>query len=402
MFKHFLLFFIAVLVCPALLSAQQTSQKTISLDFKDVSVAQALHEINQRGGHPVTFREELAVKETKKITLKRDNITVWEAVKICLEGTGLTCTQQENGKILVGPKQAEELLKITGRVVDDKGEPIAGATVIIYGTTAGVASDSDGRYSLPAKADDILQVSFIGYKTEVVPVNGKIKVDVVLKPTAENLEEVAVVAFGTQKKESVVSAITTVRHNAAEWHIPADKVGVIGFSAGGHLASTMATHYTDATRPDFQILIYPVITLDPTITHMGTRDNLIGKNPRPGMEALYSNELQVTTQTPPAFIFATQDDDVVPVENSIRYEAALTAAKVPAELHIYPTGGHGYGKRPPLQICQPDALAARLLVQHHRLPRSRPLTTPHSQALTLSRMAIESLNRRRNSCIERL
>lgn len=145
MFKHFLLFFIAVLVCPALLSAQQTSQKTISLDFKDVSVAQALHEINQRGGHPVTFREELAVKETKKITLKRDNITVWEAVKICLEGTGLTCTQQENGKILVGPKQAEELLKITGRVVDDKGEPIAGATVIIYGTTAGVATDSDGQ-----------------------------------------------------------------------------------------------------------------------------------------------------------------------------------------------------------------------------------------------------------------
>ncbi len=143
-----------------------------------------------------------------------------------------------------------------------------------------------------------------------------------------------------------MAAITTVRHNAAEWHIPADKVGVIGFSAGGHLASTMATHYTDATRPDFQILIYPVITLDPTITHMGTRDNLIGKNPRPGMEALYSNELQVTTQTPPAFIFATQDDDVVPVENSIRYEAALTAAKVPAELHIYPTGGHGYGKRP--------------------------------------------------------
>lgn len=240
MFKHFLLFFIAVLVCPALLSAQQTSQKTISLDFKDVSVAQALHEINQRGGHPVTFREELAVKETKKITLKRDNITVWEAVKICLEGTGLTYTQQENGKILVGPKQAEELLKITGRVVDDKGEPIAGATVIIYGTTAGVASDSDGRYSLPAKADDILQVSFIGYKTEVVPVNGKIKVDVVLKPTAENLEEVAVVAFGTQKKESVVSAITTVRpmdlksSNSDLTSSFAGKIaGMVGWQTGG-------------------------------------------------------------------------------------------------------------------------------------------------------------------------
>ncbi len=240
MFKHFLLFFIAVLVCPALLSAQQTSQKTISLDFKDVSVAQALHEINQRGGHPVTFREELAVKETKKITLKRDNITVWEAVKICLEGTGLTCTQQENGKILVGPKQAEELLKITGRVVDDKGEPIAGATVIIYGTTAGVATDSDGRYSLPAKADDILQVSFIGYKTEVVPVNGNIKVDVVLKPTAENLEEVAVVAFGTQKKESVVSAITTVRpmdlksSNSDLTSSFAGKIaGMVGWQTGG-------------------------------------------------------------------------------------------------------------------------------------------------------------------------
>lgn len=142
-----------------------------------------------------------------------------------------------------------------------------------------------------------------------------------------------------------MAAINTVRRNAAKWHIPADKVGVMGFSAGGHLASTMATHYTETTRPDFQVLMYPVISFDTSITHMGTHDNLIGKNPRPGMELLYSNELQVTPQTPPAFIFATEDDDVVPVENSMRYYAALTKAKVPSELHIYPTGGHGYGRR---------------------------------------------------------
>ena len=123
----------------------------------------------------------------------------------------------------------------------------------------------------------------------------------------------------------------------------------MGFSAGGHLASTMATHYTETSRPDFQILMYPVITMDPSFTHDWTHHNLIGQHPRPGMEDLYSNEKQVTPQTPPAFIFTTEDDGVVPIANSMRYYEALTANKVPSELHIYPYGGHGYGKLPEFQ-----------------------------------------------------
>ncbi len=203
--------FVALLLGSASLLAQQANQKTISIDFKDFSVLRALHEINRLGGNVVTFREEVVMKEAKKITLKRENITVFEAVKACLEGTGLTCSQQANGKILVGPKQASNLLKVSGRIVDEKGNPIAGATIVIVGTTQGVASDAEGRYTIPAKPTDVLRFSFIGYKTITVDIKGKERLNVTLNPTEENLEEVTVVAFGEQKKESVVSSITTVR-----------------------------------------------------------------------------------------------------------------------------------------------------------------------------------------------
>ena len=203
--------FVALLLGSVSLLAQQANQKTISIDFKDFSVLRALHEINQLGGNMVTFREEVVMKEAKKITLKRENITVFEAVKACLEGTGLTCSQQANGKILVGPKQESTLIQVSGRIVDEKGNPIAGATIVIVGTTQGVASDAEGRYSIAAKPNDVLRVSFIGYKPETADIKGKTKLNIRLNPTEENLEEVTVVAFGEQKKESVVSAITTVR-----------------------------------------------------------------------------------------------------------------------------------------------------------------------------------------------
>ena len=159
----------------------------------------------------MTFREEVVMKEIKKITLKRENITVFEAIKVCLEGTGLVCSQQANGRILVGPKQEVKISQVSGRIVDEKGNPVPGATVVIQGTTQGVASDAEGNYTIPVKPDDILRVYFIGYKPEVVEVKGKTKLNIRLKPTEENLEEVTVVAFGEQKKESVVSAITTVK-----------------------------------------------------------------------------------------------------------------------------------------------------------------------------------------------
>lgn len=121
------------------------------------------------------------------------------------------------------------------------------------------------------------------------------------------------------------------------------KLGVQGCSAGGHLASTAATHYAAETRPDFQILFYPVITMDKSITHMSSHDLLLGENASEEDEVLFSSEKQVTSDTPPAFILHSTDDRLVPVENSIRYYQALTANGVPAAMHIYPRGGHGWG-----------------------------------------------------------
>jgi acetyl esterase/lipase len=147
-------------------------------------------------------------------------------------------------------------------------------------------------------------------------------------------------------------AIRFVRRNNKKWDIARDKIGIMGFSAGGHLASTLATHFdqdvyqssdTTSARPDFSILVYPVISMDSTITHQGSRENLLGQNPSQSLVKLYSNELQVTTETSPAFIVHAFDDTTVPVENSIRYALALKNHNIPVELHLYEKGGHGFG-----------------------------------------------------------
>ena len=191
-----------------LLSAQEMT-KTISVKLDNVTVLEALQEINRLSGNMVTFRKEEVEKETGKVTLDMQNAKVVDVVKKVLEGTSLSC-METNGRVVVVPKPAE-LVDVTGRVVDEKGEPIPGASVIVYGTTQGVATDIDGRYTLRMQSDGVIQVSFVGYKTETIPVKGKTRVNVTLNPTSENIEEVQVVAFGTQKKESVVSAITTIR-----------------------------------------------------------------------------------------------------------------------------------------------------------------------------------------------
>lgn len=147
-------------------------------------------------------------------------------------------------------------------------------------------------------------------------------------------------------------AIRIVRRNAKKWGINPHKIGIMGFSAGGHLASTVATHFdekvyktTDSTsaRPDFSVLIYPVISMDSTITHAGSRENLLGKHPSSEIVKHFSNELQVTANTPTAFMVHSMDDGVVPVENSINYALAMKINKVSCELHVYERGGHGYG-----------------------------------------------------------
>ena len=135
-------------------------------------------------------------------------------------------------------------------------------------------------------------------------------------------------------------AIRYMRKNGEKWGI--EQLGIMGSSAGGHLASTVATHFDAETRPDFQILFYPVVTMT-DYTHQGSKDNLLGKNPSEELVKLYSNELQVTEQTPPAFIMHSSNDDAVPVLNSINYYLALCKHGVWSSMHLYPIGGHGWG-----------------------------------------------------------
>ena len=141
----------------------------------------------------------------------------------------------------------------------------------------------------------------------------------------------------------VHKAFALMKQHKKEWQI--DQIGVMGFSAGGHLASTAATHYTAENRPDFQILFYPVITMDEHFTHMGSRRRLLGDTPEVKQVDQFSNEKQVTAHTPKAFIMHCTDDKVVPVKNSIDYYMALKDHGISATLHIYPIGGHGWGYR---------------------------------------------------------
>jgi acetyl esterase/lipase len=146
-------------------------------------------------------------------------------------------------------------------------------------------------------------------------------------------------------------AIKIVRQQAVEWKLDSKKIGIMGFSAGGHLASTAGTHFDHSyipndeninLRPDFMILIYPVISMNDDITHNGSRVNLLGKNPKPDNIALFSNELHISKDTPPTWLTQTGDDTVVPVENSIRFYRELVRNKISAEMHLFPTGNHGF------------------------------------------------------------
>ena len=171
--------------------------------------------------------------------------------------------------------------------------------------------------------------------------------------------------------QDVRRALRTVRARARDWNVRPDRIGVWGFSAGGHLASTAATHFDagkpDATdpvdrvscRPDFAILCYPVITLRPPYAHQGSRENLLGKNPDPKLLDSLCNDTQVTEKAPPTFLFHTSADTAVPPENSVLFYTALRKAKVPAELHIYEKGVHGVGLAPndPVLSSWPARLA---------------------------------------------
>lgn len=154
--------------------------------------------------------------------------------------------------------------------------------------------------------------------------------------------------------QDAARAVRTVRARAGEWNLDPKRIGIMGSSAGGHLASTLMTHFDDghadapdpierqSSRPDLGILCYPVITLG-EFTHQGSKNNLLGKDPSPDLVRELSNELQVTRETPPTFIWHTWEDSAVPVENTLQFTAALRKAGVPFDSHIYQKGRHGLG-----------------------------------------------------------
>lgn len=170
----------------------------------------------------------------------------------------------------------------------------------------------------------------------------------VLKYRLPNDEIMVDKAFGPL--QDVQQAMFVVRKNASKWNIKPNKIGVMGFSAGGHLASSLSVHYNDVKienkdinlRPDFSILIYPVISMLES-THIGSRNNLLGAAPSQELLAYFSNERSVNQDTPPTFLVHAMDDGGVPVSNSIIYGQALAKHKVPAEMHLYQSGGHGFG-----------------------------------------------------------
>jgi acetyl esterase/lipase len=155
--------------------------------------------------------------------------------------------------------------------------------------------------------------------------------------------------------EDAQRAIRLVRSRAAEWGINPQRVGILGFSAGGHLASTAATMFDEgdstsadpiekqSSRPDFAVLVYPVISMEEGVTHAGSRKNLLGENASNELVAHWSTYRRVTDKTPPTFLIHAGDDEAVPVKNALLFYEALVAHKVPAELHVYETGGHGFG-----------------------------------------------------------
>lgn len=180
-------------------------------------------------------------------------------------------------------------------------------------------------------------------------------------------------------------AMRLIRAHAAEWGIDPNRLGVWGFSAGGHLASSLGTHCDGAAapgqdaidqqscKPDFMVLAYPVISMQAGITHAGSRENLLGTDPDPALVREYSNELQVTPATPPTFLFATERDPAVPVQNSIGFYDAMVKNKVPGELHIFDYSNHGCGlcgSILPLQSW--PGLLRRWMIDHSWLPPDAP------------------------------
>ncbi|MEP6912989.1 MAG: alpha/beta hydrolase [bacterium] len=213
------------------------------------------------------------------------------------------------------------------------------------------------------------------------------------RPVAEWLNTLGVTAFVLKYRlgpryhhpapmQDAARAIRIVRARAAEWGLDPQRIGILGFSAGGHLASTAGTHFDSGkpgapdaiervgSKPNLMILIYPVITMR-DMTHAGSKKNLLGDHPAPQLVALLSNDEQVTKETPPTFLVHTMNDSAVPVENSLLFVSALRKAGVPFEFHLYERGPHGFGLggKDPILTTWPDRCADWLKIHGFAAPK---------------------------------
>ena len=231
---------LALWLMPADAYAQERTK--VTLDLQNVTLNDMFEEMKKQTDYDFFYNSQL-LRARGFISVKAENEEVTAVLDRVLPGVNLE--YQMNGNLVtIRAKKVEpqevNLVQVKGRVVDENGNPLPGATVVIHGTTMGVATDPEGRYTMNAKPDDVLVFSFVGYKEEVIPLKGKTTVNAQLNPTAENLEEVQVVAFGTQKKESVVSAITTVRpmdlkssSSDLTTQLTGKIAGIIGWQTGG-------------------------------------------------------------------------------------------------------------------------------------------------------------------------
>ena len=231
---------LALWVIPIDAYAQQRTK--VTFDLKNVTLNDMFEEMKKQTDYDFFYNSQL-LRARGFISVKAENEEVTAVLDRVLPGVNLE--YQMNGNLVtIRAKKVEpqevNLVQVKGRVVDENGNPLPGATIVIHGTSMGVATDADGRYTINAKPDDVLVFSFVGYKEEVIPIKGKTTINLQLNPTAENLEEVQVVAFGTQKKESVVSAITTIRpmdlkssSSDLTSSLTGKIAGIIGWQTGG-------------------------------------------------------------------------------------------------------------------------------------------------------------------------
>ena len=217
---------------------------TVTVNMTDVTLNEVITELKKQTKYDFFYNSEL-VKSKGRVSVRARNLDLREVLEQVLTPVGLEYAIQQD-LITIRERRVQqevakiEMITVSGKVTDKDGNPVVGATVVIHGTTQGVATDVDGKYSLMTRPDDVLTISFIGYKTEVVPVKENKHLNVILSPASEDLEEVTVVAFGQQKKESVVSAITTVRpmdlksSNSDLTSSFAGKIaGMVGWQTGG-------------------------------------------------------------------------------------------------------------------------------------------------------------------------